>query len=130
MQGVGERIAPIAGLRPQHAFLVNPMVAVSTPAVFGRLGLARGQSFGAPIADETDPSCWRNDLAPPAIALSPVIGEVLERLARSPGITRAFMSGSGATCVGLCEPGAALPDLDPSWWVARTVLGAPRPEAQ
>ena len=123
MQGVGERLTPIGGLGPWQAFLVNPMVAVSTPAVFGRLGLARGQSFGAPIADETEPLSWRNDLAPAAIALSPVIGEVLERLARAPGVTRAFMSGSGATCVALCEEGAPLPDLDPSWWSVRTVLG-------
>jgi 4-diphosphocytidyl-2-C-methyl-D-erythritol kinase len=123
MQGVGERISPVADLPPQQAFLVNPMAAVSTPAVFGRLGLEKGQAFGGPIADVANPACWRNDLAPPAIALSPVIGEVLAQLTQSPGITRAFMSGSGATCVGLCEADATHPDLDPAWWVARTTLG-------
>jgi 4-diphosphocytidyl-2-C-methyl-D-erythritol kinase len=123
MQGVGERITPIQGLAPREAFLVNPMVAVSTPAVFGRLSLEKGQAYGEAIADETDPAQWRNDLAPPAIALAPVIGEVLARLKRAPGVTSAFMSGSGATCVALCEPGTPMPALDPSWWVVKTVLG-------
>jgi 4-diphosphocytidyl-2-C-methyl-D-erythritol kinase len=123
MQGVGERITPIHTLPPREAILVNPMVAVSTPAVFGRLGLEKGQPYGEAILDETDPASWRNDLAPPAIALAPVIGEVLDRLERSPGVTRAFMSGSGATSVALCERGAPMPDLDPSWWAVKTVLG-------
>ena len=96
---------------------------VSTPAVFKGLGLEKGQSFGAAIADEADASCWRNDLAKPAIALAPVIGDVLRRLASTPGVTRAFMSGSGATCVALCEDVNVMPDLDPGWWMARTVLG-------
>jgi 4-diphosphocytidyl-2-C-methyl-D-erythritol kinase len=128
MRGVGERITPIAHFSPRHAFLVNPMVPVSTQAVFGRLGLAKGQSHGEAIMDEADPALWRNDLAPPAIALAPVIGEVLERLGKAEGVTRAFMSGSGATCVALCEPGAPMPELDPSWWVARTVLGTAHPD--
>jgi 4-diphosphocytidyl-2-C-methyl-D-erythritol kinase len=123
MQGVGERITPIRGLAPCEAVLVNPLVAVSTPAVFGRLGLAKGQLYGEAIADETDPGSWRNDLAPPAVALAPVIGEVLDRLKAAPGVTRAFMSGSGATCVALCEAGAPMPVLDPSWWAVKTVLG-------
>ena len=127
MQGVGERITPLAGFSPRAAFLVNPMVAVSTPAVFGRLGLAKGQPHGGANSDESDPALWRNDLAPPALALAPVIGEVLERLGKARGVTRAFMSGSGATCVALSETGAPMPDLDPSWWVARTMLGAPQP---
>ncbi len=123
MQGVGERITPIHGFAPREAFLVNPLVAVSTPAVFGMLGLEKGEAHGEAIADEADPACWRNDLAGPAIALAPVIGEVLARLKKAPGITRAFMSGSGATCVALCAPGTPMPALDPSWWAVKTVLG-------
>ncbi|WP_421693457.1 4-(cytidine 5'-diphospho)-2-C-methyl-D-erythritol kinase [Aestuariivirga sp.] len=123
MQGVGERIAPLANHAPVSAILVNPLVEVSTPAVFRGLGLEKGQVFRESIADEQNMSTWRNDLAAPAIALAPVIGEVLNRLAASPGITRAFMSGSGATCVGIMTEEAALPDLDPRWWAARTVLG-------
>ncbi|MFO1131325.1 MAG: 4-(cytidine 5'-diphospho)-2-C-methyl-D-erythritol kinase [Hyphomicrobiales bacterium] len=123
MRGVGERIAPLAAFAPRAALLVNPLVEVSTPAVFARLGLGKGQSFGTPIADEGDPAHWRNDLAAPAIACAPVIGEVLARLSASPGVTRAFMSGSGATCVGLLADDGVLPDVDPRWWSARTVLG-------
>lgn len=123
MQGVGERITPLAGFAPLRAILVNPLVAVSTPAVFGALALEKGQGFGTAIADARDPALWRNDLAAPAIALAPVIGDVLHRLATSPGITRAFMSGSGATSVGLLADDSATPDLDPRWWTARTVLG-------
>ncbi|MCA3559421.1 MAG: 4-(cytidine 5'-diphospho)-2-C-methyl-D-erythritol kinase [Aestuariivirga sp.] len=122
MRGVGERIAPIAGFAPLPAILVNPLVEVSTAAVFRGLALDKGQSCGAPIADARDPALWRNDLAAPAIALAPSIGEVLERLAATPGVTRAFMSGSGATCVALCRDEHVAPDLDPAWWVARTVL--------
>lgn len=123
MQGVGEHITPLPGFAPRAAILVNPLVEVSTPAVFRGLGLEKGQSFGTPIADTQDSSGWRNDLAAPAIALAPVIGEVLTRLAATPGVTRAFMSGSGATCVALCEDAHVKPDLDPAWWSARTVLG-------
>lgn len=123
MRGVGERITPLQGFTPRRAILVNPLVEVSTPAVFKALGLEKGQPCGTSITDECDPSSWRNDLAAPAIALAPVIGEVLQRLAATPGVTRAFMSGSGATCVALCDDDDATPELDPRWWTARTVLG-------
>jgi 4-diphosphocytidyl-2-C-methyl-D-erythritol kinase len=123
MQGVGERITPLASFTPRRAILVNPMVAVPTPAVFARLGLDRGQPYGEAITDESDPALWRNDLAVSAIALAPVIGDVLSRLAQTPGVTRAFMSGSGATCVALCEAGTTIRGLDPSWWVAHALLG-------
>ncbi|MCA3554590.1 4-(cytidine 5'-diphospho)-2-C-methyl-D-erythritol kinase [Aestuariivirga sp.] len=122
MQGVGERIAPISGFAPLPAILVNPLVEVSTPAVFKGLALEKGQSYRTPIADTRDPALWRNDLAAPAIALAPAIGEVLQRLTATPGVTRAFMSGSGATCVALCRDERVTPGLDPAWWVARTVL--------
>ena len=122
MQGVGERITPLEGFEPRHAILVNPRVEVSTPAVFRQLGLEKGQSFGTAIADEKDSSCWRNDLAKPAIAVAPVIGEVIARLERLPGVTRAFMSGSGATCVALYDGEPNDLALDPVWWTARTIL--------
>lgn len=122
MRGVGERLTPLGEFQPLRAILVNPLVEVPTPDVFRRLALEKGERFQAAIEDQEDPSVWRNDLAPPAIALAPVIGEVLQRLAATPGVARAFMSGSGATCVALCEDHAAAPDLDPRWWVARTIL--------
>ena len=121
MRGVGERITPLARFEPRHAILVNPMVEVSTPQVFRQLGLEKGQGFNAPITDESDAQSWRNDLTAPAMAIAPVIGDVIARLERLPGVTRAFMSGSGATCVALCDGENASLDLDPRWWMARTI---------
>lgn len=122
MRGVGEVITPLAGFVARQALLVNPLVEVSTPAVFKGLGLEKGQGFGAAIADERHDGGWRNDLQAPAVALAPVIGEVLRRLAAAPGVSRVFMSGSGATCVALFEGSPAAINLDPDWWAARAVL--------
>jgi len=122
MRGVGERITPLADFVPVHAVLVNPGVAVSTPEVFRKLGLEKGQAFGEPIADPADPATWRNDLTAPAIALSPVIAEVITALERQPGITRAFMSGSGATCIGLSDAPLQFGAANPAWWVAPAIL--------
>jgi 4-diphosphocytidyl-2-C-methyl-D-erythritol kinase len=121
MQGIGERITPLAFFKSLHAVLVNPLIAVPTPAVFRQLGLEPGQAFAQPIADADDPACWRNDLAPPAMALAPVIGEVLRFLENVPGVARAFMSGSGATCVGLSAGPLTVP-VKPGWWMARATL--------
>jgi len=115
MQGIGERITPLEGFRPIHAVLVNPGIAVSTAEVFRQLGLEPGQRYGTPIADTADPSGWRNDLAAPAIALSPVIGDVIAALGRVPGVTRAFMSGSGATCVGVLDSPARNVGATETW---------------
>ncbi|MFN4143603.1 4-(cytidine 5'-diphospho)-2-C-methyl-D-erythritol kinase [Aestuariivirga sp.] len=122
MRGVGERITPLEGFGPLKAILVNPLVEVSTAAVFRQLALAPGQGLGEAIRDERDPSGWRNDLAAAAAAIAPVIGEVLERLVSAPGVKRAFMSGSGATCVALYEGEAPAPRLEPGWWSARAVI--------
>ena len=122
MRGLGERIDIIEGFAPRRAILVNPLVEISTPAVFGKLGLARGATHGSPIADAADPSGWRNDLAAPAIALAPVIGDVLRVLRQTPGIGSAIMSGSGATCVGLCSAATPLPAM-PGWWCVPATIG-------
>jgi len=121
MRGVGERVEPLAQFPPRHAILVNPLVEVSTPAVFGKLGLEKGQCFGKPIIDAEAAGGWRNDLTAPATALAPVIAEVIAALEELPGVSQVFMSGSGATCVALCDGGPiSLPDK--GWWMARTVL--------
>ena len=43
----------------------------------------------------------RNDLEAPALALQPVIGEVLAAIRALPGALLVRMSGSGATCFGI-----------------------------
>lgn len=121
MRGIGERITPIT-FAPRHAILVNPLVEVPTPQVFKALGLSPGESYGAAVTDEADVKAWRNDLARPAIAIAPVIGEVIAALETLPGVSKAFMSGSGATCVALYDgEDVALPE-GRGWWCAKTVL--------
>jgi 4-diphosphocytidyl-2-C-methyl-D-erythritol kinase len=89
--------------------LVNPGVAVGTADVFR----ARRGDWSPSAAL---PDCWpsvdamaedlarlRNDLEPAAVALRPVINEVLTALRATPGCRLARMSGSGATCFGLFD---------------------------
>ena len=71
----------------------------------------------------------RNDLEPPARALTPAIGEALALLAQIAGCRLARMSGSGATVFGLfetCAGAAAAARLiraaRPGWWVKGTSL--------
>ncbi len=139
MSGIGETVEPWAGAPRIHAVLVNPGVAVSTAAIFKSLALVPGEAAGdgmgqMPGAGDRDECLgWlqhcRNDLEPPARALQPVIGEVLNAIAATPGCRLARMSGSGATCFGLYETadGAAaaaevLRNARPGWWVAPTRL--------
>lgn len=129
-EGKGEALQPVddAGLAGTPVLLVNPMVAVPTPAVFARWdGVDRGPlSDGDPVAAA---AAGRNDLEPPALAIAPVIGEVLEALAAIRGVQLVRMSGSGATCFALLtsERAAAagaerLAAAHPGWWVAATRL--------
>ncbi len=71
-----------------------------------------------------------NDLEAPAIALQPVIAEVLAALRGFAGCRLARMSGSGATCFGLFsstdEADVAAKILRakyPDWWVQACALG-------
>jgi 4-diphosphocytidyl-2-C-methyl-D-erythritol kinase len=71
----------------------------------------------------------RNDLEQPAIALEPVIADVLAMLRKSEGCLLARMSGSGATCFGLFETARSataaarrLRSRHPTWWIRATAL--------
>ena len=146
MAGTGEVLGPFLRLPRLFAVLVNPGVAVSTAAVFSRLGLARGESVRAGPSAALPPAKavagmpadafitealahLPNDLEAPARALAPVIGEVITSLAASRGCKLARMSGSGATCFGLfssCSESAAaartLKAAHPEWWIKPTIL--------
>lgn len=131
MSGIGEAVTPLS-LPALPAVLVNPGVCVATPAVFKALphkdnpplgDIPQGVSGGDFIN-------WlastRNDLEPPARALAPAITDVLAALAPA---RLARMSGSGATCFGLCDTGAdavalagAIRAAHPDWWVASCTL--------
>ena len=129
MSGIGEILAPPPRLPEAGIVLVNPGVAVSTPAVF------RARNGGFSAAAVWPEEGWRdaeslaaslqttgNDLEAPALGLAPVIGEALAALAADPGCLLARMSGSGATCFGLYADAAvarraAEAVARSGWWV-------------
>ncbi len=113
--GRGEILRPAEPVSGLPILLVNPRVAVPTGPVFrGWDGIDRG-----PLG--SDFRAARNDLEPPALALQPVIAEVLAWLQTLDGVTLARMSGSGATCFALFDrmPDFALPA---GWWGEATTL--------
>ncbi|MEM1431139.1 MAG: 4-(cytidine 5'-diphospho)-2-C-methyl-D-erythritol kinase [Pseudomonadota bacterium] len=135
-RGIGDRI-DFVELPPLPAVLVNPRVAVSTPAVFRALKERANPPMPdalPKLADAPALIAWlagqRNDMEGAARGIAPEIGAVLDALAATPGCGLARMSGSGATCFGLFadeaharEAAKALGDAHPNWWVAGGVLG-------
>lgn len=135
MSGIGETLAGLPPLPPLWAMLVNPRVAVPTPAVFAALTsrdnpplpdlpagvLSTAHDFISWLATET-----RNDLVPPALTVAPILSKVQTALAATPNCLLARMSGSGGTHFGLyATPDAAekavrqLSRLHPDWWIAQ-----------
>jgi len=139
MAGIGDRVGPPLATPPLAAVLVNPGVAIATPAVFAKLGLAKGERADAGPSPDLRAAATpddiiaalqfgRNDMEAAARAIAPVVGDVLAALAES-GAALARMSGSGATCFGLYRDRAAslaaaraLARRRPEWWVKATVL--------
>ncbi|HQT45697.1 MAG TPA: 4-(cytidine 5'-diphospho)-2-C-methyl-D-erythritol kinase [Acidocella sp.] len=127
MGGIGEVLTSAPRLPRLGMVLVNPGVAVSTPAVFH----ARQGGFTPPAVL---PEAWAdvdamvanlaeqtNDLQAAAIGVQPVIGEVLAVLRALPGARLARMSGSGATCFAIFDSPEAAADAaaqitPPDWW--------------
>ena len=141
-RGRGDVLAPAPDLPGLPAVLVNPGVACPTGAVYRAFdeGVAPDRPDPAPdpgvLSDAAATVRWlqglRNDLEAPALAVAPVIGEVLERLRGAPETLLARLSGSGATCFALCADEASARRLaaglvreHPGWWVRACRLGAP-----
>ena len=110
-------------VRGTPVLLVNPGVAVATPAVFAAWdGIDRGGLADVPL------QAARNDLQDAALAVAPEIADVLASLAATkPELTR--MSGSGATCFALYGDQLARDDAEeriaskhPGWWRLSTRL--------
>jgi 4-diphosphocytidyl-2-C-methyl-D-erythritol kinase len=126
-RGIGEDISSVA-LPALPMVLANPLVAVSTPAVFKALA----SKDNAPLTI-LEPADWtatiqrlRNDLEPPARALCPDIAAISESLSAT-GADVVRMSGSGATCFALYTSetaaetaAAALCQKHPHWFFTAT----------
>ncbi|MEO5597988.1 MAG: 4-(cytidine 5'-diphospho)-2-C-methyl-D-erythritol kinase [Novosphingobium sp.] len=122
-RGTGTELEPVASdLTDTLVLLVNPRVSLSTGPVFkGWEGLDRGP---LPTGDARAIAlAGRNDLESPAIALCPVIADVLAELEQS-NAWLARMSGSGATCFALFEAAdvmtkamESLQSRHPDWWL-------------
>lgn len=131
MRGVGEILDPVA-LPRLHLVLVNPGVALPTPAVFAALAARQNPPLPAALpgfADAAALTGWlagtRNDLQAPALALAPAVADCLAALTGA-GAQLARLSGSGATCFGLFPDAAAADSAAgalarPGWWVRATV---------
>ena len=132
IRGVGEIIHPLQSFPDLHLVLVNPLQPVVTADVFRRLQSRDNPgmpSIEQPLTRPAQLGLWlsetRNDLEPPAIALLPVIGELIARIARIDGCILSRMSGSGGTVFGLFGSSAqahqAAHELRAEWptyWVA------------
>ena len=139
VEGRGEILSQLRPLPRMPAVLVNPGVAVSTPAVFGQLNVRSGTGRSRPA--KALESLWdvisylgdaENDLEAPACELAPVIQEVLNAFDHEPGCALAAMSGSGGTCFALFHDpdfarGAAsrIAQDHPEWWVSLTRFAGP-----
>lgn len=133
MAGIGEELRPVAadGLAGLGLVLVNPGAHLPTPAVFralaGRFGPAQPLTL---LPDDAGGiiqalAARRNDLEAPAIGQCPIVAETLDLLRKLDGVLLARMSGSGATCFGLCPDratavtaAAAIRRMRPDWWAA------------
>ncbi|MBU6207855.1 MAG: 4-(cytidine 5'-diphospho)-2-C-methyl-D-erythritol kinase, partial [Alphaproteobacteria bacterium] len=129
-EGVGEALTPLGdSLKTSPVLLVNPRVGVSTDTIFKAWdGVDRGA-----LAHSDDmlalAQSSRNDLTVPAIALVPVITDLLAALEQQPGTTLTRMSGSGATGFALYSSiqardfaHAAIVATHPEWWTLASRL--------
>ncbi len=134
-RGIGEEIEYLEGWPALPLVLVWPSRTVPTAAVF--TSLARRDNPPLPEPPKAAPrvedaAAWlatcRNDLEPPACAVAPEIGAVLEAIGATNGCLLARMSGSGSACFGLYADAtsarAAAKKIlasRPEWWVRATI---------
>lgn len=139
-RGIGEDIEALPGFPAFALLLGNPLVGVSTPAVFRQLTDKSNPSFNFASRQQRSAKDWvsligglRNDLEPPARALCGAIGALCGLMdAQGPRLVR--MSGSGATCFAIFDDLDAakaaadtLHSLRPDWYfqATDTISGGP-----
>ena len=138
--GIGEEIEPAPELPPMGVLLVNPMVPLSTEAVFSKFGdgFTRAARLGGPWTDAPDFAAElasrRNDLTGPAGAVEPAIASVLSALDEHDTCLLARLSGSGPTCFGLfgneaeaIRAGEKIAASHTGWWVCPTLFRSEPP---
>jgi 4-diphosphocytidyl-2-C-methyl-D-erythritol kinase len=143
MRGIGEVLFGPFKLPPLQGVLVNPGVALATKAVFARWKPPETPLVPADLTVLTAMSkrdqlvrfllSQANDLESAAIALAPVVADVLLALSSQRHCELARMSGSGATCFAIFASAAdaikaaeAVHAEYPNWWVRATALGGAR----
>ena len=104
IKGTGDAIHPLDKISAGAFLLVNPLVPLSTAAVFKKLL----PPYNQPLPEITDNDAVRlcelgNDLEAAATAFVPEINDLLTRLRRIPSCRAAQMSGSGASCFGIFD---------------------------
>jgi 4-diphosphocytidyl-2-C-methyl-D-erythritol kinase len=102
--GTGEAIHQLDEIHAGALLLVNPLVPLSTAAVFKQLAPPYNRAL--PVITENDAvhlSGYGNDLQAVATRLVPEITDILQRFRRMPSCHAAQMSGSGASCFGIFD---------------------------
>ena len=104
IKGTGDVVHPLDKIHAGALLLVNPLVPLSTAAVFKQLG----PPYNQPLPEITDYDAVRlcefgNDLEAAATAFVPEINDLLNRLRQMPTCRAAQMSGSGASCFGIFD---------------------------
>lgn len=138
VQGIGELITPLQSSLPyQWVVLVNPMMPLSTPAVFKQYYQV-GCSFSHQLNNVQSADSSKlldllnnttNDLEHSALSLLPMIQTILDNLKNQEGVLLTRMSGSGPTCfaffaseISAKKATQALKDIFPSFWFTVTRL--------
>lgn len=146
MQGIGERLTPLALPTGLGVVLANPKEPVATGRVFAHLAAMRRQGMHdrhPPVHLDELSTAWRhdgegflttlqamrNDLEAPACAIAPGVDACLQALHALPDARLTRMSGSGATCFALFTSSDAaqkaaqhLRLAHPNWWIASGTL--------
>jgi 4-diphosphocytidyl-2-C-methyl-D-erythritol kinase len=145
MEGVGDRIEPLAPLPPLPCVLVNPRLPLPTARVFAafdanppspmprQLGWEPSGARSPAVLDLdrllAHMRARGNDLEAAATSLLPVIAQIKAALIAEACCRVAAMSGSGPTCFGIfTDPGAAeaaaqeFARRHPNWWIQATRL--------
>ena len=131
MGGIGDLLTPAPNLPDCAMVLVNTGTPAKTSDIFGALHSPDHDTMAhIPSGMDFDGLCdWltrqRNDLLIPARALTSGVDEALNKLASMPQVKHTFMSGSGATCVGLVrnmthaqQVARVIQVSEMNWWVA------------